>query len=435
MRTHRTRLGAAEVSPERMLRRLAARARTRGLPDPAALIGDWFGSAAVLVPSVRPVPLGSDAPDTLVPALPAPDGLEPAGDGAIGGFVGGGFVGRIDHPARPGLPPRASWGRTSEALRHDGHEGWWYEALLGDAPTGIAEAAARAAAQEFEALLRSDDPPQARHRVGELRTPDAGRHRKAVAACIEAIAAGEIFQANICSRFAVDFLGDPIDLFAQGSATLHPARAAFLPDDATGSVISFSPELFLARHGDLVRSAPIKGTLPRRGPDDDGNAARLRASTKDVAENVMIVDLVRNDLGRVAHPGGVRVPELLAVQPHPGVWHLVSTVSATLRPGTSHAELLAATFPPGSVTGTPKIRALEIIDELEAEPRGLHCGAVGMISPIAGLELNVAIRTFEQRGGELVLGVGGGITADSDPDAEWAECLTKAAPLLALLGR
>jgi len=253
-----------------------------------------------------------------------------------------------------------------------------------------------------------------------------------VRACMAAITAGEIFQANICTRFETEFDGDPADLFAAGVRALHPARAAFLTGE-WGAVVSLSPELFLARHGDQVRSVPIKGTLPRRGPADDGNALKLRGSVKDVAENIMIVDLVRNDIGRVAAVGSVCVPELLAVHPAPGVWHLESTVQGRLAPGMDDAALLAAAFPPGSVTGAPKQRALEIIAELEQAPREVYCGAVGMASPVAGLELNVAIRTFEVHRGTLWLGVGGGITADSDPGDEWRECLHKAAPLEALL--
>ena len=135
----------------------------------------------------------------------------------------------------------------------------------------------------------------------------------------------------------------------------------------------------------------------------------------------MIVDLVRNDLSRVCLPGTVTVPVLLGPEPHPGVWHLVSTVSGTLRPGTGDGDLIGAAFPPGSVTGAPKVRALEIIDELEASPREAYTGAVGYRSPVAGLELNVAIRTFEFAAGRAWLGAGGGIVADSDPAAEYAD--------------
>jgi para-aminobenzoate synthetase component I len=165
----------------------------------------------------------------------------------------------------------------------------------------------------------------------------------------------------------------------------------------------------------------------------DAWPSALRASPKEVAENIMIVDLVRNDLGRVAITGTVRVPELLVVRRAPGVWHLVSTVSAQVPVELPMSGLLDAAFPPASVTGTPKHRARQLISQWESRRRGIYCGTVGLASPAAGCELNVAIRTVEfDARGRAVLGVGGGITADSDPDAEWAECLHKAAPVVGL---
>ena len=184
--------------------------------------------------------------------------------------------------------------------------------------------------------------------------------------------------------------------------------------------------MFLRRVGEAVTSSPIKGTLPRTA-----DPAALRASVKDVAENIMIVDLVRNDLSRVAVTGSVTVSELLAVRPAPGVWHLVSTVSARVPIEVPMAALLDAAFPPASVTGTPKTRARELLIGWERQRRGVYCGTVGLASPVAGCELNVAIRTVEFGvDGSAVLGVGGGITADSDPDREWDECLHKAAPIV-----
>ena len=213
--------------------------------------------------------------------------------------------------------------------------------------------------------------------------------------------------------------------FAEAVTRTTPARAAFLAGD-WGAVASLSPELFLRRSGDRVSSSPIKGTLPLHADPED-----LRASGKDVAENIMIVDLVRNDLGRVARAGSVTVPELLAVRPAPGVWHLVSTVSAQVPAGLANRELLVAAFPPASVTGAPKDRARQLLSLWEPHRRGVYCGTLGLASPVAGCELNVAIRTVEfDPAGRAVLGVGGGITADSDPEAEWQECLHKAAPVV-----
>jgi len=269
-------------------------------------------------------------------------------------------------------------------------------------------------------------PAPARECRIDWDTPDRAAHRDGVLACLDAIAAGEVYQACVCTQFRGRVCGAPLDFFVDGVARTSPARAAYLAGP-WGAVASLSPELFLRRRGTVVVSSPIKGTLPL-----DAWPSALRASTKDVAENVMIVDLVRNDLGRVAITGTVTVPELLVVRRAPGVWHLVSTVSAHVPVELPMSALLDATFPPASVTGTPKGRARQLISGWEQRRRGLYCGAIGLASPVAGCELNVAIRTVEfDATGNAVLGVGGGITADSHPDAEWTECLHKASPIVA----
>ncbi|SFT48404.1 para-aminobenzoate synthetase component 1 [Actinopolyspora lacussalsi subsp. righensis] len=415
-----------------VLRALEQRASDRGLPPPAALTGSWFGGSTVLVPSVRVLPVEPDTAFDVIDRQPEVT-REP---GAPEDAVGGGWIGYLGYEltdpagARPDRRrlPVAAWGWTDHVLRRDRRGQWWFET--------IAEGEPRALAEELGALVAEAAGREAGNTAGAgtVVVPDADRHRKSVRRCVEEIADGEIFQANICSRFAVPFTGSPLELFATGSARFDPARAAYVAGD-WGAVASLSPELFLARHGRVVRSSPIKGTTPRRGPEDDHNADVLRGSRKDIAENVMIVDMSRNDLGRVARTGTVTTPKLLRVEAHPGVWHLVSEVRAELPPDTGDAELLRATFPPASVTGAPKVRALEIISELESDPREVYCGAVGMSSPVGGTELNVAIRTLEYSAGEVAFGVGGGITADSDATAEWQECLTKAAPLLSLLER
>jgi para-aminobenzoate synthetase component 1 len=394
-----------DVTPARAFSVLAHHNAARGLPPPAMLSGNWFSSRAVLAPSLAVSPAGF--PDC--PEIDAPPGV-----------VGGGWFGYLAYDASGLLPP-AAWGWADHVLRWSASGTCYLESVDGGGPS----------VSTMESLL-SAPPPSSRWTAGPLRRPLPSEHRDAVKACVHAIEAGELFQANICSRFTGSFSGSPAALFAAGVSTLDPRRAAFV-SGPWGSVVSFSPELFLARHGRAVRSTPIKGTLPRRGPADDGNASLLRQSVKDVAENVMITDLVRNDLGRVCEVGSVTVPSLLRVRPAPGVWHLDSTVTGVLRPSVSDASLLEATFPPGSVTGAPKIRALELIASLEPCGRGVYTGAIGLLSPAAGLELNVAIRTFEIHAGRIELGVGGGITADSDPEAEWQECLHKAAPLERLL--
>src|SRR5260221_249449 len=230
--------------------------------------------------------------------------------------------------------------------------------------------------------------------------------------------------------------GDLMDMPpARGVARLHPPYAAFvrLPG---GDLASLSPELFLRRSGRTAASRPIKGTRRRSSLESRARAQRreLEHSAKDGAENVMIVDLVRNDLSRACVPGSVQVPRLLQAEAHPGVWHLVSDVSGTLGPDSGDGDLVRAAFPPGSVTGAPKMRAMEIIHELEATPREVYTGAVGYRSPVAGLELKVAIRPLEFWGDRVWLGAGGGIVADSRDDDEYSECLLKAAPLIRAVG-
>jgi para-aminobenzoate synthetase component 1 len=236
------------------------------------------------------------------------------------------------------------------------------------------------------------------------------------------IARGEVYQANLCR-----VLSAPLDREADLAglagvlAAANPAPYAGLVRVAGTEVVSASPELFLSRDGDIVRSRPIKGT------------AKVAAELldKDVAENVMIVDLVRNDLGRVAVTGEVTVPELCAVEEHPGLVHLVSTVQARLRPGVGWGALLAAAFPPGSVTGAPKSSALRLLAELEPVPRGPYCGAVGWVDADAGTAaLAVGIRSFWRSEDALRFGTGAGITWGSDPALEWAETELKASRLV-----
>ena len=245
------------------------------------------------------------------------------------------------------------------------------------------------------------------------------------------IRAGDVYQVNLTRRLRAPLPSPPpgrtVDIAALGAALAVGNPAPFsavvrLPAHGV-HVASASPERFLARAGTRVRSSPIKGT-----------AAHADAFLpKDRAENVMIVDLVRNDLGRVCEWGSVSVPELCEVQAHPGLVHLVSTVEGTLRPGLGWADAIDATFPPGSVTGAPKIAALASIDRLEPEPRGVYCGAIGWVDAdrSAG-ELNVAIRTFWVEDEQLNFGTGGGITHDSEPAGEWAETELKARRLLSV---
>ncbi len=397
------RLGEIGV-PADVLRRVAAGARRAGLPPPAALVGEWFGSAAVIAPSVAVAPVDAATVFDVAP-------------GDRGDAVGGGWIGYLSYPdpGSDGAPPRipeAAGGWTDSVLRCDAGGCWWFESLTDTGIPGWLTAAL------------SDDPVRGECNI-DWRQPDPARHRAGVLSCLEAIRAGEVYQACVCTQFTGVASGSPLDFFTDAVVRTTPARAAYLAGE-WGAVASLSPELFLCRRGIAVSSSPIKGTLPLQADPAD-----LAASAKDVAENIMIVDLVRNDLSRVATTGSVTVPELLAVRRAPGVWHLVSTVSAEVPVDVPAADLLDATFPPASVTGTPKARARELLSTWEPHRRGVYCGTIGLASPVAGWELNVAIRTVEfDAAGRAVLGVGGGITADSDTDAEWQECLHKAAPVV-----
>jgi para-aminobenzoate synthetase component I len=261
------------------------------------------------------------------------------------------------------------------------------------------------------------------------------RYEQAVRRAIDLIRAGDVFQVNLSQRLTTSWEGDPFALYGR-LRRCSPAPFMALARLGGADVISASPERFLCRRGDRIETRPIKGTRPRGATpaEDRRQALALRSSAKDRAENVMIVDLARNDLGRVASFGSVGVRELYRLESHPGVHHLVSTVEARLRPDVSVADVVRATFPPGSVTGAPKIRALEIIEELEPVRRGPYCGAIGCFTPGGDIDLSVAIRTFVAAHGRLHLHVGGAVVADSDPALEWRETMHKGARLLEAAG-
>ncbi len=263
--------------------------------------------------------------------------------------------------------------------------------------------------------------------VGEWeRTWRDEGYAAAVEAVREAIARGDVYQVNLVQHLSAPFRGDPGGL-ASALAPLRPLEPAPLVGEGW-TVVSASPELFLSRRGRRVWTKPIKGTRPL------GSSADLVSSAKDAAEHVMIVDLERNDLSRVCEPGSVRWPVLMAEHELAGVAHMVSTVEGRLREDVGLAELLAAVFPGGSVTGAPKIAAIDHIAALEPVGRGASMGAVGRIWPNGDLDLALTIRTFAVAGGRIHLWVGGGIVWDSDPEEEIEESLVKARPLLAAIG-
>lgn len=251
------------------------------------------------------------------------------------------------------------------------------------------------------------------------------RYLGAVETTRQAIAAGTVYQTNICRVLSADRGGRDLMGLARLLEARHPAPfsgVVLLPEHGV-EVVTASPELFLRRHGTRIESSPIKGT--GRTSDD--------LLDKDTAENVMIVDLVRNDFGRVARPGSVSVPSLLRQEEHPGLVHLVSTVAAELADGVGWADILGAAFPPGSVTGAPKHTACQLIEALEPTPRGPYCGAVGWVDADSGrAALAVGIRTFWADADRVHFGTGAGITWGSDPAREWDETELKAARLLAV---
>ncbi len=258
-----------------------------------------------------------------------------------------------------------------------------------------------------------------------------------------AITAGELYQANLARRLEAPFAGDPWPVFRalrDGDPATFAAWLGLGPDPVTGApraIASASPEPFLSVDAEgRVQSDPIKGTRPRGGTraEDRALACELLASEKDRAENVMIVDVLRNDLGRVCRPGSVGVPRLCRLERTEAVQHLVSTVVGRLAPGRDAFDLLAASFPGGSITGAPKIRAMRLIEELEPVRRGPYCGTALWIGPDGAMGSSILIRTFVADGRRLTLHVGGGITRRSDPDAEWEETRAKARGPLRAIG-
>jgi para-aminobenzoate synthetase component 1 len=250
------------------------------------------------------------------------------------------------------------------------------------------------------------------------------------------IIAGDIFQANLSQRFQTSLREEPFELYRR-LRQRNPAPFAAYLDFGDLQILSASPERFLRLDPErrLVETRPIKGTRPRGlGPMHDAALGRaLAESQKDRAENVMIVDLLRNDLSRVCRPGSVRVPELFAIEHHPTVHHLVSTVIGELEEGSTAFDLIRATFPGGSITGAPKVRAMEIIAELEPTQRGVYCGSIGYLSVTGALDASIVIRTYLVLQGQVYFQAGGGIVADSDPELEYRETLDKARGLIETL--
>ncbi|RLB39522.1 MAG: hypothetical protein DRH30_09745 [Deltaproteobacteria bacterium] len=300
------------------------------------------------------------------------------------------------------------------AIDHQDGETW----VLGDDRSTVGAFRARfGRLNERDASLPS---------VGPIDVDDAQSHRKAIEKAIHYIGMGEVYEVNVARRWSASFEGDALELWQAMRVASRVPLGMYL-DAGDHAVLACTMERFIhwdAESKTLV-TRPIKGTI-RREATDDGASQRLRADPKEQAEHSMVVDLMRNDLGRVAEIGTVKVDAPLIVEPFTGLYHLVSTVSCVTRPDVSLEAILEATFPPGSVTGAPKVRALEIIEELEQHPRGIYCGALGFIDHSGGLSLAVAIRTATVAGGRVCYWAGGGIVEASDPDREVAETELKA---------
>jgi len=365
----------------------------------------------------------------------------------------GGWIGWIGYEAGASIEPAAQtngalvsgrdWPdacflRCPGAMVHDARVDRW--SIVGDA-------------RSLPALdFASDDRA---YKIGPLSSlTGRDRYTRDAASIIGLIHAGDAFQVNLAHHLTAPFRGDARRCFLDLTRSVSPWFGAYIErPDGLGAVCSLSPELFLRADlvGRTVTTRPIKGTRP-----DTSDEAELRGSAKDAAELAMIVDLMRNDLGRVCTFGSVRVTDAQSIerhaagpgdQPSAGVLHGVATITGRLREGVDLGALLDASFPPGSVTGAPKVRAMQIIDEFESIPRGPYCGAIGFVSYSGPVELSVAIRTASILGrrldpdrlgaieGTLSFPVGAGLVADSDPQAEWLETLDKAAAFVAALRR
>ena len=384
----------------------------------------------------------------LDPSLPH----EPDAPPFIGGLVG--FLGYDLGHALERLPSIALDDQGLPPMRLALHD--WVVAW--DRRAGVAWLAGRAVDGDARGLARRLDEVHARlapHGAGATRQDDddgplrfrSGLSQPDYEAGVETvrrfIAEGDIYQANLTRRLETPFDGDPWTRYRRlrtGDPSLFSAYLDLGRSPETGrprAVLSASPEPYLSLDpSGVVATDPIKGTR-RRGRDraeDRRLACELLSSAKDRAENVMIVDVLRNDLGRVCLPGTVRVPRLCRLERTAAVQHLVSTVTGQLAPGRDAFDLLGASFPGGSITGAPKIRAMEIIEELEPVRRGPYTGALGWIGPDGAMQTSILIRTFIADGRRLTLHVGGGITWGSDPAAEWEETVAKARGPLSAIG-
>ena len=380
-------------------------------------------------------------------ARPSLPGLPPF-QGGIAGYLSydwGAELERVARPAPDRLTPQISdvllalydW---VIAWDHQEEKAWLISTGIEEGGRGQSEqrAAARATWVRERLLAAAPSIPDDPAPVAQPPQPNVTRaeYEAGVSRIREYIAAGDVYQVNLSQRFHAPFRGSPLALYRRLRAR-NPAPFGVYLDFAGTVVTSISPERFLRFDAGtrLAEARPIKGTRPRgtTAARDGALARELLESEKDRAENVMIVDLLRNDLGKVCRAGSVTVPTLYALESHPTVHHLVSTVTGVLADDKDAFDLLRAAFPGGSVTGAPKIRAMQIIAELERAPRGVYCGAIGYVSTTGAMDFNIPIRTIVLRDGMATFHAGAGIVWDSEPAAEYQETLAKARTMIEAL--
>ncbi|MGQ0723075.1 MAG: aminodeoxychorismate synthase component I [Candidatus Eiseniibacteriota bacterium] len=434
-RVHRFR---TDETADALFRRLAPGRRFRFAPAGGPQVMGDEPVAFVAAGRNEPLPRVLSRLRDFLPRVPGArsDGLFPGGAvGWIGYEAGDAVEGLPPRAEGPGDPPDIAFAVVDTfAVWREGEVeivSWGLEQGVFDGRLALRRAG------ELEERLRGPAvPPETNPVAGALRASlDRGAHGRAVESILEAIARGDVYQANLTVRFDAGLPGSGVPLF-ETLLRENPAPFAAFVEGEGATVISASPERMLAVDGRRVESRPIKGTTAR-DPDpalDRARADALLHSEKDRAELLMITDLLRNDLGKVCEYASVRVPRLREVESFPHLHHLVSTIAGRLRPGLDALDALAAVFPCGSITGAPKRRAMQLLRELEPAARGPYTGTVGWVGFDRSADFSVAIRTGWLRDGVLSFGSGGGIVADSDPDAEWDELLLKARAMRAALG-
>ncbi len=381
-----------------------------GEPDPLSVLGR--------------IACGSDRIAAPVQGAPAP-GRVPLWAGYVGydAFWSGRErrLGFTDQPA-----PVLWLGRYDAVVAID-HQGDDRAFVVGDDRT--------ACERLLERISGTGAVEQPRAVLGEVQREDPEIHGRSVRAALDYIAAGEIYQVNLARCWSASYRGAPLALWLR-MRSASPVPLGFYLDAGDHAVLGSTMERFLGWEGPgaTLVTRPIKGTIKRRGDQDEEEARRLRSDEKERAENAMIVDLMRNDLGRVAEVGTVQVTAIMEVEPYANLSHLVSTVSCRTRSEVTLPEIMHATFPPGSVTGTPKLRAIEIIEELERVPREIYTGALGYLDRAGGLSLAVSIRTAVIRSGRVRYLAGGGLVEASVVEKEIAETELKARVFLDAVG-